>query len=511
MPPTTLVPVAEYLRMSTEHQQYSLHNQAEIIRRYATQHGYKVVRSYSDPARSGLMLKNREGLARLLKDVVSEGVRLYKAILVYDVSRWGRFQDTDEAAHYEFLCKSAGIPIHYCAETFVNDTTMPSIVMKTLKRVMAAEYSRELSEKVFAGAKNISLLGYRLGGVAGYGLRRMLCWPDGTPRTIMREGERKSLLTDRITLVPGPADEVECVREIFRLVVEERKTYRQIADILNRRGVSYVAGRQWQVSSVLGIIQNPKYSGCYVWGRRSKKLGGRSLRVPEELWTKIPHKFEPIVDECTFDRAQAAMRRSLGNQELLACLRKLLREEGRVSERMLNYRRDTPCATVYHKRFGSLRRAFDLVGYKPQRIGWDKARFGRLRTLRNNLAQELAKRFPEELLLIQQYPYNRPHLQFRSGPLICIIVCPSMRTISGALRWQLPVRRPTTMTLLCRCDEANANFYDFHLLPRMDPGRAQLKSDDPYIRRGKKITNLSQLKRIAQAMHRNRTAKGEKH
>jgi hypothetical protein len=31
-------------------------------------------------------------------------------------SRWGRFQDADESAHYEFLCKSAGIPVHYCAE-----------------------------------------------------------------------------------------------------------------------------------------------------------------------------------------------------------------------------------------------------------------------------------------------------------------------------------------------------------------------------------------------------------
>jgi DNA invertase Pin-like site-specific DNA recombinase len=27
----------------------------------------------------------------------------FEMILVYDVSRWGRFQDTDESGYYEFL------------------------------------------------------------------------------------------------------------------------------------------------------------------------------------------------------------------------------------------------------------------------------------------------------------------------------------------------------------------------------------------------------------------------
>ena len=70
------------------------------------------------------------------------GAAPYKAILVYDVSRWGRFQDTDESAHYEFLCKSAGVPVHYCAETFANDGSLPSLIMKALKRTMAGEYGR---------------------------------------------------------------------------------------------------------------------------------------------------------------------------------------------------------------------------------------------------------------------------------------------------------------------------------------------------------------------------------
>ena len=59
-------------------------------------------------------------------------------ILVFDVSRWGRFQDTDEAACYEFLCKRAGIKVHFCAETLPNDGSLASTFLKLVKRAMAA-------------------------------------------------------------------------------------------------------------------------------------------------------------------------------------------------------------------------------------------------------------------------------------------------------------------------------------------------------------------------------------
>src|SRR6267154_6295824 len=144
MPTDVLVPVAQYIRMSNEHQQYSLDNQHVAIQAYADSRGFSVVQTYEDGSRSGVVLKRRDGLRQLLQDVVS-GDTGYKAILVYDVSRWGRFQDADESAHYEFLCKSAGIPVHYCAEMFGNDSSLSSLIMKSLKRAMAGEYSRELS------------------------------------------------------------------------------------------------------------------------------------------------------------------------------------------------------------------------------------------------------------------------------------------------------------------------------------------------------------------------------
>src|ERR1700744_5081597 len=124
-----------------------------------------------DEGRSGLRIKGRPALAELIQDVRS-GRADYEAILVYDVSRWGRFQDVDESAHYEFLCRESGSPVHYCATTFVNHGTLPNSLLKALKRTMAGEYSRELGLKVFAGKRRIVDLGFRVGGFAGFGLRR---------------------------------------------------------------------------------------------------------------------------------------------------------------------------------------------------------------------------------------------------------------------------------------------------------------------------------------------------
>ena len=163
-------------------------------------------RPNADLGKSGVVAKNRIGLGELLKDVVGRDVN-YKAVLVYDVSRWGRFPNGDEAAHYEFLCSSSGIPLHYCAELFSNDGTAASCLLKALKRTMAAEFSRELGDKVFRGKTRIVEFGFWVGGTSGYGFRRLMVSANGKPKQIMKPGEQKSLTTDRVTLIHGPRKE----------------------------------------------------------------------------------------------------------------------------------------------------------------------------------------------------------------------------------------------------------------------------------------------------------------
>lgn len=298
---------AEYVRMSTDYQKYSIANQSDAIRAYAARRGMIVVRTYADEGKSGLNIGGRDSLRQLIRDVQS-GQADFATILVYDVSRWGRFLNTDESAYYEFICTQAGIRVEYCAEHFENDDSPTSTIVKAIKRLMAAEYSRDLSHKIFAAQSQIMLLGFRVGGHAGYGFRRLLVDHQGIAKGILVPGEWKNLTSDRVLLVPGPQEEIDTVRRIFRMFVRERKSEAQIVNILNREGIVTDLGRQWQQHTVEYILKSEKYIGNSVWNRNSSKLGGRRLRNSPDIWLRADGALEPIIERSLFDAAQEIFR-----------------------------------------------------------------------------------------------------------------------------------------------------------------------------------------------------------
>ncbi len=128
-PPNTSGPgpvlrAAQYVRMSTDHQQYSTENQADKIREYAARRNIEIVRTYADEGKSGLRIGGRQALQQLIKDVEA-GNADFQIILVYDVSRWGRFQDADESAYYvaaKFMLRSTS-EAWFCQVPLVIDTT----------------------------------------------------------------------------------------------------------------------------------------------------------------------------------------------------------------------------------------------------------------------------------------------------------------------------------------------------------------------------------------------------
>jgi DNA invertase Pin-like site-specific DNA recombinase len=174
------------------------------------------------------------------------GYAVFDAVLVLDVTRWGRFQNTDEGAFYEFLCWRAGVRVLYVGESFENDQSPFFLVFKGIKRAMAAEYSRELSVKVSAAQRRLAKMGYRQGAIAGYGLRRLLLSADGEAKFLLAEGDRKSLASDRIVLVPGPPEEIQTVRWIFDRYLDG-KGCSAIAHELNDKGILSHRGKTWVV------------------------------------------------------------------------------------------------------------------------------------------------------------------------------------------------------------------------------------------------------------------------
>jgi DNA invertase Pin-like site-specific DNA recombinase len=464
--------------MSTEHQKYSTENQSDAIREYAARRGIEIVRTYADAGKSGLSIEGRDALKQLIADV--EGKRAnFTTILVYDVSRWGRFQDADESAYYEYICKRAGIFVQYCAEQFENDGSPVSTIVKGVKRAMAGEYSRELSAKVFTGQCRLIELGYRQGGPPGFGLRRQLIDQNGAIKTNLVRGEQKSLQTDRVVLAPGPPDEIEVIRWIYRTFAQDGKSEREIARLLNEKGVPTDLGRPWTRGTIHQVLINEKYIGNNVWNKSSFKLKKKRVRNGPDMWIRSEGAFDSIVDRSLFDTAQTIIRRrshKLSDAEMLGSLQALFSSRGYLSGIVIDEADQLPSSSAYQSRFGSLLRAYRLVGFSPDRdyqyIEINRAlramhpdvvadTIAGILSAGGNVAQDPAT----DILTI-----NR---EFTAS--VAIVRC--LHTNAGSLRWN--VRFDTSLspdvTIAVRMERLNRSVLDYYLLPRLDMSLPQLR------------------------------------
>ena len=510
MLPTTLIPAAQYVRMSTELQEYSIENQKVAIQQYAQQHGFSIVKTYADAGRSGITLKRRGALTALLTDVLKRRA-CYRAILVYDVSRWGRFQDADEAAHYEFLCKKAGIPVHYCAELFPNDGTLASSIFKALKRTMAAEYSRELGVKVFAAQRRLAQLGYKMGGRPVYGLRRFVKSADPKREFGLRMGQRKSLALDHVVLVPGPKREVECVRSIFATALQNI-SMSDIARKLNRQQIPYFEGREWNCASISRTLHNPTYVGCSTWGKTSCKLHTLPMRVPPEQWTVRPKAFSPIINQKTFDRVQAILKKRLENwtkKEMLGGLRRLLRRKGKLTEKIIVADPNTPGITTYRHHFGSFSNIFRQIGYDPPAGNFVRVEHREITyKLRAQLLAQITDLFPQ-VTSFRLPGRSRMMVQFDNSIRVSVIICRSCRMRGGILGWLLnPIPRERDyITLVCRLNRENKGIHSLFLFDGIEHVQTcRIKEGDPWWKTGRQLELWELYKTTKEISHSGKVA-----
>lgn len=467
---------AAYVRMSTEHQQYSTSNQMDVIELWAQVRGLTIVKVYSDEGKSGLNLRGRRGLAKMIEDVQS-GSATYSCILIYDVSRWGRFQDADESAHYEYLCKQQGIAIHYCAEQFENDGSIASTLIKQVKRTMSGEYSRELSAKVFQGACKLIRLGYKQGGAAGFGLRRMLVDHQEQPKGELRMGEHKSIQTDRVILVPGPDKEVATIRWMYEAFVTERLSETEIASRLNDRNVQTDYGRPWTRGTVHQVLTNEKYIGNNLYFRTSFKLKEKHVINPQAEWIRCEGAFEGIVDKELFYTVRGiilARSRRLSDEEMLERLRILLGERGRVSGILIDEHESMPSSSAFRHRFGSLITAYRLIGYTPE-VDYTFLEINR----------SLRKKHPEIVSQVIAELEARGAGVFAAASLltlnheltVSVVLARSKQTQAGSLRWMIRLDEglKPDITIAVRMDETNTGIRDYYLLPSIDMDLARIR------------------------------------
>lgn len=481
---------AMYVRMSTEHQQYSTDNQADVIREFAAKNGMEIVRTYADEGKSGLNLEGREGLQRMFDDVTS-GRADYEVILVYDVSRWGRFQDADQSAYHEFICRKNNIRVEYCAEQFNNDGSISANIIKAVKRGMAGEYSRELSKKVFIGQCRLIQLGYRQGGMAGYGLRRMLVNAAGAPLRILKLGERKSLQTERVILVPGPEEEVRVVQLIYDQFVNHGKKEAQIAKDLNQHGVLTEIARElkergeegevghpWTGALVHQILTNEKYIGNNIFNRQSFKLKEKRVKNPPDMWIRGNEVFDAIVDPQLFFTVRGILQernRRYSDKELLELLQQLYQRKGYLSGLIIDEAENLPTRSVYVQRFGSLVRAYKMVGFTPD-VDYSFLEI-------NKLLREMHPREVRQVITTIEGMGGKVEknqttdlLTINGEYTSSLVIARCQSTKKGSLRWhvRLDASLRPDITIVSRMNAENDKIQDYYLLPSREVQQKRL-------------------------------------
>jgi hypothetical protein len=178
-PEKRLRAVAYYRHSAEIGQENSVEIQQDNIRAFAEKHGITIIREFADRGKSGLNAEGRPAFNEMMALVRSS--QEFELVLVLDVSRWGRFQDTDLSAHYESLCTQHGKQVVYTQIGFGRDEDrLITQLRKSIDRYQSAEYSRALSKiKEFLGDDGRYAMGFVdddpvLGTVAAYPLSRCI-------------------------------------------------------------------------------------------------------------------------------------------------------------------------------------------------------------------------------------------------------------------------------------------------------------------------------------------------
>jgi len=279
-------------------------------------------------------------------------------VLVLDVSRWGRFQNPDQAATYDFLCFEAGAPVVYCDELFENDGSPIMALLKQIKRVQAAEYSRELSQKVIHAQILQARIGHKQGGPRRFGFERILVDEHDRPIQKLEAGQTKAFNNQRVVYAVGPDHEVKVIRDIFTWYTRDRLSMCAIARRLNALGVPATEGAPWKDGRVRTVLADELVMGIYVFNRTSQRLKSKRKNNPPDaiVRTKV---LEPLISRALFDAAAKRLRircHRARPDEFVASVARLYRSKGYLTGQLINECAYTPSCAVLQRRFGSIQR-----------------------------------------------------------------------------------------------------------------------------------------------------------
>ncbi|WP_202196229.1 recombinase family protein, partial [Porphyrobacter sp. CCH7-A1] len=286
-------------------------------------------------------------------------------------------------------------------------------------------------------------------------------------------------ISTEIYMTPGPPEEIDVVREVYRSFVHEGRSEREIAEDLNARGVLSDLERPWTRGTVHQLLINEKYVGDNVWNRRSFKLKKKRVRNAPDMWIRSEGAFEGIVERDLFEAAHSiitARSFRLTDEEMLQALRGLYASKGLLSGIIIDECEGLPSSSAYSSRFGSLLRAYSLVGFSPERdyryIAINKA----LRRLHPDIVREiLAGLHAQGSDAFQDLASDSIRVNGEFSLAIVLVRCTP--TPTGLLRWKIrfDTSQLADITVVVRMDMHNRAPFDYYLFPRIDVTSERLR------------------------------------
>lgn len=259
-------------------QDVSIPTQIEVGERRAAELGARVLRVFTDDAKSAWREKNRPAFEAAI-DMACAMEATY--FICWDSARFAR--NKYEAMINKRLLDDAGVQLIYISSPIDRATDM-GWAMDGVMEIFNELQSRRISADTRRSMMRNARLGYWVGGRPPFGYQSVPA-PDNPKRR-------------KLVLVP---DEVDLVQQLFAMRAKGQGAF-QIAAWLNSRGILR-RGAKWSKQTVINELRNEIMIGNIVFGRRGKTSRGVRDR---DTWIIVP-SHEAIIERPLWDQVQGLM------------------------------------------------------------------------------------------------------------------------------------------------------------------------------------------------------------
>ena len=296
---TSLSLAYAYYRLSQEEAQdgqssASIINQKKIVEAYCAQRGIVLLDSFVDDGWSGSNFE-RPGFQKMMKALQAGKANM---VITKDLSRLGR--DMREASYYaeQFFPEHQ---IHYVAIADNFDSELENI-MAPFQFAMNEVYLRDGSRKV----KDVLRMKRSKGEYCAcppFGYKK-----DPRNRDRLIPDEETAPIVAQIFQRSAAGDScIKIAQDLTAAGVITPLKYR----VLYRDNFSDTGAARatdcWNYTTVKRIVKNQVYLGNTLLGktRKASIKSRKKISIPQEDWAITSNTHEPLVDQMTFDRAQA--------------------------------------------------------------------------------------------------------------------------------------------------------------------------------------------------------------